>query len=244
MSLSLLCLHPVEITSIITTTHPSVTCLHIHADSHPHLHPPFCFLTSSILSRPYWAASPSSILCLLIHYFVFCLVSILFSSSTSHLLYLLLPPTLPPFFCFIFVCFISFVFVIFGYSKSHSFCPCSIRASTSPDPVSVATNTLAATGNLPQSLSPPPPKKDLLLFTFETTCFSLYMCITCSNNLLWGFCQLVSCMKIMSWLCISSYSSCHHIDVIQFQNYTTHLSDCPNNFLVNILLEEGVFLSA
>lgn len=49
---------------------------------------------------------------------------------------------------FFFVCPSPFfLFFMFGYSKSHSFCPYFIRASTNPDRVSVATNTLGATGN-------------------------------------------------------------------------------------------------
>lgn len=50
--------------------------------------------------------------------------------------------------CFLFAPFpFFFLFFLFGYSKSHSFCPYFIRASTNPDRVSVATNTLGATGN-------------------------------------------------------------------------------------------------
>lgn len=108
--------------------------------------PPFFVLMSSILSHPFLAGSPSSILCLLIHYFVLCCLSLFFLFNIPSVIH---PPFSVSFCLFYFVCF-----VIFGCSKSHSFCPCSIRASTSPDPVSVATNTPAATGNLTLYLSP------------------------------------------------------------------------------------------
>ncbi len=153
VSLSLPCLHSVTITSIVTTIHPPVICFHIHLDpSNTTITTTLFFKTSSILSHPFLAAYPSSILCLLIHYFVFCVVSLYFSLLFPSLTY----PSIiqPPPFCFFLFYFVCFV--IFGCSKSHSFCPCSIRASTSPDPVSVATNTPAATGNLPQPLSQPP----------------------------------------------------------------------------------------
>lgn len=53
-----------------------------------------------------------------------------------------------PLFLFFFISFFLFVYFFFfsDCSKSHSFCPCFIRASTSRDPVSVATNTPGATG--------------------------------------------------------------------------------------------------
>lgn len=57
-----------------------------------------------------------------------------------------------PLFIFSFYfCLFSFFFVFLCFSwdcsKSHSFCPCSIRASTSHGQASEATNTQGATGN-------------------------------------------------------------------------------------------------
>ena len=138
--MSLPCLHPATITSTITTTHPSVIRLHSHLGPppnnyhHHHLFFFFSFVTSSILSHPFLAASPSSILCLLIHYFVFCLVSLSFfhPSSITHPLFISLPPFL--FFFFFFVCLFYFCFVFLLLFSDVASLTASVHAPSGPVP--------------------------------------------------------------------------------------------------------------